>query len=202
MYFSHVRIDGPISIFTEIEKVLTKYAVAYVCGHELSKKSKKPHFHIHVEHSKHRDNMRRTFRRVLPMLSRTQLTVSAMRETVNKNIMYCIKNHLHKSFNVSEEVISEAMKGVVKFNRQKGMRLTEKCVEHIGEELFQIYGKKDSGVENMIMNIKLKRPVISIALCWFKDQSLSYPTKTWMDKMYIQLLMEFDLLETAIDYYE
>jgi len=202
MYFSHVRIDGPISIFSEIEKVLTKYAVAYVCGHELSKKSKKPHFHIHVEHSKHRDNVRRAFRRVLPMLSRTQLTVSAMRETVKKNIMYCIKNHLHKCFKVSLELINEAKEGIVKFNRQKGMRLTEKCVEHIGEKLISIFGQKESGIENMIMNIKLKRPVISIALCWFKEQGLSYPLKSWMDKMYIQLLMDFDLLETAIDFYE
>ncbi len=198
MYFSHIRIDGSISIFSEIEKVLVKYATSYVCGHELSKKSKKPHFHIHIEHSKHIDSVRRAFRRVLPMLSRTQLTVSKMRETVKKNITYCIKNNLHKSFNISDELLDAAKLDIAKFKRQKGMRLTQKCVEHIGEVLL----KKFPDIENMIMQIKLKRPVIKIALNWFQEECLSYPIKSWMDKMYIQLLMNFDLIEDAIDYYE
>ncbi len=198
MYFSHIRIDGPISIFSEIETVLDKYASAYVCGHELSKKSKKPHFHIHMEHSKHIDSVRRAYRRVLPMLSRTQLTVSKMRETVKKNITYCIKNNLHKSFNISDELLDAAKLDIAKFKRQKGMRLTEKCVEYIGEVLL----KKFPDAENMIMQVKLKRPVIKIALKWFQMECLSYPIKSWMDKMYIQLLMDFDLIEDAIDYYE
>jgi len=199
MYFSHVRIDGPISLFSEIEKVLSKWTTAWVCGHELSKKSKKPHFHIHIEHEKHTDTIRRAFRRVLPMLKRTQLSVSKMRDTVKKNIMYCIKNHLHKKCNISDDLILEAREGIKTFNRQKGMRLTEKCVEHITEELLSVFG---DNVENLVMNIKLKRPIIQIALYWFKELGLSYPLKSWMDKMYIQLLMSFDLIDTAVDFYE
>lgn len=199
MYFSHVRIDGPISLFCEIEKVLSKWTTAWVCGHELSKKSKKPHFHIHIEHEKHTDTIRRAFRRVLPMLERTQLTVSKMRETVKKNIMYCIKNTLHKKFNISDQLITEAQQGVHKFKRQKNMRLTEKCVEHITDKLLKDFG---DNVEKLIEKIKLKRPIIQIALYWFKELGLSYPLKSWMDKMYIQLLMSFDLIDTAVDFYE
>ncbi len=113
--------------------------------------------------------------------------------------MYCIKNNLHKSVNISEEAISDAMKGVAKFKRQKGMRLTEKCVEHIGEMLIK---KFPDDPENMVLNIRLKRPIIKMALYWFQSESLSYPLKSWMDKMYIQLLMSFDLIEDAVDYYE
>jgi len=63
---------------------------------------------------------------------------------------------------------------------------------------------KDFGdnVEKLIEKIKLKRPIIQIALYWFKELGLSYPLKSWMDKMYIQLLMSFDLIDTAVDFYE
>lgn len=198
MYFSHVRIDGPKSLYDKILPVLKHYAVACVTGFEFSKKSKKPHFHIHMEHKQTICSVRKGFRRMLPDLARTQLTVSAMRSTVVKNVMYCIKNLDYWNRGIPQETIDEALAGIKKYKRQKGMRLTEKCVEEISEKLEKTF----TDVEDLHMKIKLKRPVIKLALEWFKNEDLNYPLKSWMDKMYIQLLMHFDLVEDAIDYYE
>eukprot|EP01046_Picozoa_sp_COSAG06_P056157 COSAG06_NODE_10537_length_1663_cov_804.770460_3_plen_97_part_01 len=88
---SHLRIDGPISMKKELIQHLNKYSSAYIVGHEVSKKSKKEHYHVHIEHKAHRDTIRRYFRKVYPESKQMGLYIKALTGTSQENIDYCIK---------------------------------------------------------------------------------------------------------------
>jgi len=200
MYFSHYRLDGPLSLYEKIEPVLKKYCSGYVVGHEKSKRSKKLHFHIHCEHTCHIDTLRKKFRKVLPL---GKMALSKMRTFVAKNIAYCIKNLLHCFHGIDPEPLEEAKRIVKTFKKQKGWRLTKKCRVYVEESLQKLYlDVKVPDPNKYLDKIKDKRHIIKLALNFFTEQGLSYPLRSWMNKMYIELLIENDCMEMAIDYYE
>jgi len=201
MYFSHFRLDGPLDLLPTVLPVVTKYCTGYVVGHERSKgKSKKLHFHMHLEHKIHIDNLRKAFRKVLPL---GKLTLSKMRSFCAKNIAYCIKNNLIQFHGIEPEVIAEAKLIVQKFKKEKGWTLIKKCRVYTEELLSAKYlteGKEKPDV--YLQKISDKRVIIKHALEFFKARELSYPLRSWMDKLYIEILMENGFQELAIDYYE
>jgi len=127
-----------------------------------------------------------------------------MRTFCAKNIAYCIKNNLIEVFNIEPEVIAEAKLIVQKFKKEKGWTLVKKCRVYIEELLFQKYvtDLKTEDVNLYLSNISQKRVIVGLALDFFKNRELSYPLKSWMDKLWIEILMQNGFEQQAIDYYE
>ena len=187
-----MRIDGPISMKESLIQHLNKYSSAYIIGHEISKKSKKEHFHVHLEHKAHRDTIRRYLRKVYPESKQMGLYIAAITSTTQENIDYCIKGKkVHCS---DEQVFADRLKtaaiNIAKFNRQKGMTLIQKATEYITNTL-----SHKSGSTAYLLD---KGDILLHTLKWFKQEKLTYPTRQWMHKFYVHLLMENDLAEAAV----
>jgi len=191
---SHLRIDGPISNLPELIKNLKNISSTFIIGHELKKVSKEPHFHVHLEHKIARDNVRKKFRIYYPKSKQMGLYVSHIKKTTQKNITYCIKNKMVHNENISLDLINIAKKEIIKFNREKGMTLIQKCAKHIYDVNEQIPGTTKSYLLS-------KYEIVLQTLKWFKKEKLSYPAKAWLHKFYVHLLMENGLEEAAVHEY-
>lgn len=192
---SHLRIDGPISMLPDLIGHLKKKSTGYIIGHETSKKSKKEHFHVHMEHKLTRDTIRRYFRKQYPKSKQMGLYIGEIKKTTQANIDYCIKNKMvHCSDEqVFEDKLKQSKINIEKFNRQKNMSLIEKACEHIYDKLSH---KSES--KSYLLD---KPDIILHTLKWFKENKLTYPTKAWMHKFYVHILMENDLEEAAVSEY-
>lgn len=201
MHFSHFRLDGPLDLLPRVLPLLTKYCSGYVVGHERSKgKSKKLHFHMHLEHTIHIDTFRKKFRKALPL---GKFALSKMRSFCAKNIAYCIKGSLVASEGIEPEVIAEAKLITKRIKKEKGWTLVKKCRLYIEEVLSAKYLADDKEQPDVYLEkISDKRVIIKHALDFFKARELSYPLRTWMDKLYIEILMENGFENIAINYYE
>ena len=199
MHFSHFRLDGPLDLLPRVHPLLTKYCSGYVVGHERSKgKSKKLHFHMHLEHNIHIDNLRKKFRKVLPKED-YKFALSQMRSFCAKNIAYCIKGSLVASEGIEPEVIAEAKLITTRIKKEKGWTLVKKCRLYTESVLFEECKEQP---DVYLEKISDKRVIIKHALDFFKARELSYPLRTWMDKLYIEILMENGFENIAINYYE
>ena len=203
MHFSHFRLDGPLDLLPRVHPLLTKYCSGYVVGHERSKgKAKKLHFHMHLEHKIHIDNLRKAFRKVLPK-EEFKFALSNMRSFCAKNIAYCIKGSLVTFEGIEPEVIAEAKLITKKIKKEKGWTLVKKCRLYIEEVLSAKYLAGDKEQPDVYLEkISDKRVIIKHALDFFKARELSYPLRSWMDKLYIEILMENGYENLAINYYE
>jgi len=187
-----MRIDGPISMLKSLVEHLKKKSSAYVIGHEVSKKSKKEHYHIHVEHKITRDTLRRYFRKQFPNSKQMGLYIGEIKTNTQKNIDYCIKG---KKVHCSDEQAFEAYLkqsaiNIEKFNRQKGMTLIQKATEYITNTL--------SHTTDSNAYLLDKGNILLHTLKWFKQEKLTYPTRQWMHKFYVHILMENELAEQAV----
>jgi len=178
MQTSQLRIDLPLEQQPILIKHLKKYSSTWLIGHETSKKSKKSHFHIHFQHKKHIDTVRRYFRKQYSELSQMGFYLKHIKTTNAKSMAYVIKDGNYTQSGITEEELTEATEIVKTYQQEENLRtLREKIIYRLNEH-------PDN--KQWFVNTEVMLAILII----FKKKNLSYPSQSWIKQCIVSYWMQ------------
>lgn len=172
----HIRLTIPFSEEPMVQQFLSEEKnLYYVYGMEVSKKSKKEHFHITLKSDYNPDTITRKIKKTFNLDS-TQFSNTEVKDTI-KSIAYTIKDEQFNIYWDNNDEIDEAKNYKDKLEDElKFKNLKDKCINYLNS-LSDI----DTMMNTMLMFNILK---------WFKEKNLVYPSKAWLNQTMVTYYMQ------------
>lgn len=162
--------------------VKTLNSKKYAYCKEISKKSKKEHFHLMVYTSYHVDSVRRKFKTYFKLSGKKKEFKVATVKDITKYLAYIMKDGDYITENISDKAIEEATIYMNTIKEEQDCKtLKEKCINYLNTE----YAGNRAKVE-LCMNTEIMMAILD----WFKYKRLTYPSQAWLKNTMITYLMQ------------
>ena len=177
MQTSQLRINLPLNDKADLLKVLKKYTSEYVIGHEISKKDIS-HFHVHFNHKKHIDTIRRKFRKTYPQIKQMGIYLRSTKENDVKSISYVIKDGNYSQEGIPDETMEAAIELVSLFKEEESLKtLRDKILYRLNQQ---------ENNKNWLLNTEVMLAILKI----FKERNLAYPSQSWIKQCIVSYWMQ------------
>jgi hypothetical protein len=175
--YLNIRIDAAFAEEQQVVELCNKKNnLYYVYGMEVSKKSKKEHFHIVLKTERHPDTVTKDIKQMFNLDSDRKYS-NKKTDNVVKSIAYACKDgnyFVHWDNNVQ---IDAALKAIETFQEEVQFKnLRDKIIYHLN---------KLPNIDTM-MNSDLMFSILKI----FKEKELSYPSQAWIKQCMVTYYMQ------------
>jgi len=191
VYYRNIRIDTAFSNEDKIIELCNKKNnLFYVYGMEVSKKSKKEHFHIVLKGTRDYSTITKDIKKifgftkkdieeVLHTGERVKRTLWSNKETedIVKSIAYALKDDNYFIHWDNNEQIDEALNNITQFKEEEHIKTLRGKVIYRLNELPQI---------DTMMNTDLMFSILKI----FKERNLAYPSHSWIKQCMVTFYMQ------------
>lgn len=154
----------------------------YAYCKEISKISKKEHFHLMIYTSYHVDSVRRKFKTYFKLSGKKkQFKVGTVKD-ITKYLAYIMKDGDYITKNISDKAIEESTIYMDNIKDEQDCKtLKEKCINYLNKEY---------AGNRMKIELCLNSEIMMAILNWFKDKGLTYPSQSWLKNTMITYLMQ------------
>lgn len=154
----------------------------YAYCKEISKISKKEHFHLMVYTSLHCDTVRRKLKKYFNLSGKKKEFKVGLVKDTTKYLAYIMKDGDYITKNISDKAMEEAIKYMENIKEEQDHKtLKEKCINYLNTEF--------AGNRYKI-ELSLNGEIMMVILNWFKQKGLNYPTQSWLKNTMVTYLMQ------------
>ncbi len=175
--YLNIRIDAAFAEEnTIVELCNKKNNLYYVYGMEVSKKSKKEHFHIVLKTERHPDTVTKDIKQMFNLDSDRKYS-NKKTDNIVKSIAYACKDGNYFVHWDNNEQIDAALSAIETFQEEVQFKnLRDKIIYHLN---------KLPNIDTM-MNSDLMFSILKI----FKEKELSYPSQAWIKQCMVTYYMQ------------
>lgn len=175
--YLNIRIDAAFAEEQQVVELCNKKNnLYYVYGMEVSKKSKKEHFHIVLKTERHPDTVTKDIKQMFNINSDRKYS-NKKTDNVVKSIAYACKDGNYFVHWDNNEQIDAALKAIETFQEEVQFKnLRDKIIYHLN--------KLDN--LNTMMNSDLMYSILKI----FKEKELAYPSQAWIKQCMVTYYMQ------------
>ncbi len=174
----NIRIDADFSQEDTLKKLLKdKKNLYYIYGKEISKQSKKEHFHIVLKTDYHIDTARRKIKKAFNFTKSSEYYVKAVKDLI-KTIAYTIKDNNYESNWDDNDQLEQALDYKDKIQVELSLKtLKEKLLYYLGNHEEKKYWHLNTDLLEQILK-------------WFKQKELNYPAQHWLKNVMVTFWMD------------
>lgn len=179
VYYRALRIDAEQADEPKIRELCNKKNnLYYVYGFEISKKSKKPHFHIVLKTERNPSTITKDIKAIFNTDNDRKYSNQQVRCTSNvKAIAYAIKDGQYDVHWDDNKEIDDALELVRNFKEEEQFkRLKDKIIHHLNKI------PKSGYMTNTILMYNI--------LNIFKEKELAYPSQAWIKNCMVTYYMQ------------
>lgn len=173
-----IRIDLPFSEEAHLLDYLKlKKNLNYIYGKEISKHSKKEHFHIVLKTDYHIDTARKKIKKHFNLDSQYKVCVQTVKD-LKKSIAYTIKDNNYEVHWDDNDQLEQALEYKDSIKVELNLKtLKEKLLYYLGNHEEKSYWHMNSDLMEQILK-------------WFKQKELNYPTQHWLKNAMVTFWMD------------
>ncbi len=177
VYYLNIRIDAAFAEEQQVVELCNKKNnLYYVYGMEVSKKSKKEHFHIVLKTERHPCTVTKDIKQLFTIDSDRKYS-NKRTDDVIKSIAYACKDGNYFIHWDNNEQIDAALTRIETFQEEVQFKnLRDKIIYHLN--------KLDN--MNTMMNSDLMFSILKI----FKEKELAYPSQAWIKQCMVTYYMQ------------
>lgn len=178
MYYRIIRIHAPFSNEDKIIELCNqKNNLYYVYGMEISKKSKREHFHIVLKTERHPDVITKDIKRIFEYTDTNLWSNKEPKKTIEKCLAYAMKDGDYFVHWDNSDQIDAALHVIQEFQEESKFKtLRDKILYHIN---------KLPSNDNFI-NTDLMFNILKV----FKEKELAYPSQAWIKQCMVTYYMQ------------
>ncbi len=178
MYYRIIRIHAPFSNEDKIIELCNqKNNLYYVYGMEISKKSKREHFHIVLKTERHPDVITKDIKRIFEYTDTNLWSNKEPKKTIEKCLAYAMKDGEYFVHWDNSDQIDAALHEIHEFQEESKFKtLRDKILYHIN---------KLPSTDNF-MNTDLMFNILKV----FKEKELAYPSQSWLKQCMVSYYMQ------------
>ncbi len=175
--YLNIRIDAAFAEEQQVVELCNKKNnLYYVYGMEVSKKSKKEHFHIVLKTERHPDTVTKDIKQMFNLDSDRKYS-NKKTDDVIKSLAYACKDGNYFIHWDNSEQIDAALTRIETFQEEVQFKnLRDKIIYHLN--------KLDN--MNTMMNSDLMFSILKI----FKEKELAYPSQAWIKQCMVTYYMQ------------
>jgi len=177
-YYRVIRIDAPFSDEDKIIELCNKKNnLYYVYGMEVSKKSKKEHFHIVLKTERDPSTVTKDIIKLFNLDDDRKYSNKKPKTTITRTLAYTMKDGNYFVHWDNTEQIDEALHLIATFQEEEQFKnLRDKIIYHLN---------KLQKIDTM-MNTDLMFSILKI----FKEKELAYPSHSWLKQCMVTYYMQ------------
>jgi predicted DNA binding CopG/RHH family protein len=154
----------------------------YAYCKEISKISKKQHFHLMIYTKYHVDSVRRKLKTTFNLSGKQKQFKAGTVKNITKYLAYIMKDGDYIVKNISDKAIEEAIIYMENVKEEQDIKtLKEKCINYLNKN----YAGNRAKIE-LFLNSEIMMAILN----WFKEKGLTYPSQTWLKNTMVTYLMQ------------